>query len=113
MGELDKLVEHIEVAEKALLWADKRIRELEAERQWQPIETAPKDGETIILVCSVNHQEAYDSTVATAIWGERYADGDLENCMWINWNEGKNSIDDYTECDNLTHWMPLPKPPAD
>lgn len=58
---------------------------------WQPIETAPKDG-TPILVWIDDH-------VAEVEWDE---DG------WIGvWEDiSSSSGDDYP-----THWMPLPEPP--
>jgi hypothetical protein len=55
---------------------------------WQPIESAPKDG-TSILGC-------YDD------WMEviRYIDN-------LGWHNGDNSINSG----DWTHWMPLPEPP--
>ncbi len=61
--------------------------------EWQPIETAPQDYTQIL---------AYDarSGITECIrWDE-------ENNTWISsWDH------DVFGC--VTHWMPLPKPPAD
>ncbi len=69
-----------------------------AERQWRPIETAPKDGTEILLfgACSIN--------------GQRYARG-----AHVGWRGPDDSCwdtrDPEAECD-ATHWQPLPEPPA-
>jgi hypothetical protein len=57
-------------------------------KKWQPIETAPKDGTWLLLLMS-------DSSVPVvgSFWGRWYY------------------ADDF-ELDNVTHWMPLPDPPA-
>jgi len=63
--------------------------------QWQPIETAPKDG---------THFLAYD--------GEY-----IQVCKFMKtgmlamvWDGEPFSTDENTDCD-ATHWMPLPEPP--
>jgi hypothetical protein len=56
---------------------------------WQPIETAPRDG-TEILVWGGGHDVA-------SVW---WQDGDED--VWFN---GDVIV-------HPTHWMPLPKPPA-
>lgn len=63
--------------------------------EWQPIETAPKDG-----------------TVILANAGKR-----VVMCQWEKWPDGRagwyafphNAI---LKKELLTHWMPLPAPPA-
>ncbi len=59
---------------------------------WRPIETAPKDGSTIIGWCRE--------------WGEPQT---------IDWSKGEFGEHWYTAVMlpryQPTHWMPLPKPP--
>ena len=73
--------------------------------EWQPIETAPKDG-TVILGIYVNGK--YDPDYSIICWGGR---------TWVGMCDGYESIeaqgDTYTEYHTpfCTHWMPLPDPP--
>ena len=79
------------------------IEELEARNQWQPIETAPKDG-TEVDLWGVNHLHYNKIGVRlnNIAWG-RVTD-------WIgreyeDWQTGRG--EDFEP----THWMPLPQPP--
>ena len=96
-----------ELAER---WRDSKLsnlhlcaNELEAwideNTNWQPIETAPKDGLTSILVFM------YGSTMATAYWdGYGFVPDGVELTY------------DMTEIvfeATPTHWMPLPTPPQE
>lgn len=61
--------------------------------QWQPIETAPKDGTEILTLRSNGH-------IAKAIWYDNpfgRTDTVIENASGKWWS--------------VTHWMPLPTPP--
>lgn len=65
---------------------------------WQPIETAPKDG-TIILGCGFGSKGYFVDDV-------RWIDG----AFW--------AFDPYADSHSLlstqlTHWMPLPPPPSE
>ena len=63
--------------------------------EWQPIETAPKDG-TAFLVCSPYR---YPHTVACVVWEPVHQSW---ACSWDNWP---------LEAFVATHWMPLPSSP--
>ncbi len=70
---------------------------------WQPIETAPKDGTTIIAYepgGTYPSGNAFPACVGTAYW--RNADT-LNPGMWCG---------PYNPRDYPTHWMPLPVPPS-
>ena len=67
--------------------------------EWQPIETAPKDGTTILLYVG-----KFCDDYAVAFWYGDY------------WHVGLKEYARYTdrydfEFGNPTHWMPLPEPP--
>jgi Protein of unknown function (DUF551) len=65
---------------------------------WQPIETAPKDGRNILI-----YHVYYDHGYYTECWWN--TDGATED----KWRDAR-------ECDMIegdkTHWMTLPKPPT-
>ena len=58
---------------------------------WQPIETAPRDGTEVLTWDGLSHQVLH------------WFDGGHES-LWIN-EEG-------TPCEDPTHWRPLPKGPG-
>lgn len=66
--------------------------------QWQPIETAPKDGTEIVLygACYPEHSRS------------RYAKD--ANVGWFSSGEWKTRV--YGETCDATHWMPLPAGPV-
>lgn len=68
--------------------------------EWRTIDSAPKDG-TSILVC-VTHNT----------W-----DGEWETIQWVDWaRDGVAIWPNYQHRIDIpfppTHWMPLPNPPA-
>lgn len=71
--------------------------------EWQPIETAPKDGSPV-LVYAVEGctQWKFYTPLWICRWEEGHEDGE--------WIEAGGEL--YTTC-KPTHWMPLPKPPKD
>ena len=66
---------------------------------WQPIETAPKDGDGILLFIP-----GYPGEVQAATWNDRRDAWCLYGCDSLAF--------DFDEDDVPTHWMPLPEPPV-
>lgn len=65
--------------------------------EWQPIETAPKDGTRIVLATS--------DTAYAGRWAESQYIG-----MW--WMSG-DYVAAFSKMNPPTHWMPLPQPPKE
>jgi hypothetical protein len=61
--------------------------------RWQPIETAPKNGRSIFVIRRHSHLPNTAIYNTTMCWFEDLHSGD--------------------HLHDLTHWMPLPAPPAD
>ena len=72
--------------------------------EWQPIDTAPDDGTTILVYRA-------DSGVFTA----HYVEEDAHLASAMNPPEGDyfwfSTCGDDLTADMPTHWMPLPEPP--
>ena len=66
--------------------------------EWQPIETAPRDGTCILLGCFTVENPNYQ---VTAFWNPDFFLGS----PWDS-PDGTAWAADY-----FTHWMPLPEPP--
>lgn len=83
----------------------------EQKQQWQPIETAPRDGSRILVK---NRDDGYDEQT-----GYRTYSNDIGVAEWSK----SGCCDDYGWissfcCDFVTrfeptHWMPLPEPPKE
>lgn len=67
--------------------------------EWQPIETAPKDG-TPILAWNGFSQQVIEYS-ESSVFGRR---------KWV-FGECEGSYNARQEFDDPTHWMPLPEPP--
>ena len=67
--------------------------------EWQPIETAPKDGKNILI--------SNDRGMFVAAFD---ADWDLDG--WWLVSDGKDH-ERPLRGNDPTHWMPLPKPPGE
>lgn len=77
---------------------------LQGGADWQPIETAPKDGREVIL--------RDRDRVGCACW-TRWPDvHDTDGALEIEGGEGWTVGADGDEWRNPTHWMPLPAPPG-
>jgi len=75
------------------------LRAFEAgQPQWQPIESAPKDGTKILCYhpSLFAYNETWEEWQMVLVW-----DGD----KWTDLDEGY-------EANHPTHWQPLPKPPC-
>ena len=74
---------------------------------WQPIETAPKDG-TVILI----HVEKWRDSVWAAYWyganTQSFGDRDYP---WVVLDPSEHEQLNAWTADRVTHWMPLPPPP--
>jgi hypothetical protein len=66
-------------------------------QEWQPIQTAPKDGACVLL---------YDNTCEEPVVGFWHASGWL-----VAWDHSRYDTN-FPGCDP-THWMPLPEPPKE
>jgi hypothetical protein len=66
--------------------------------EWQPIETAPKDGKTILIT--------------NGYWVDR---GWFSKSVWLAPAKEGWVTEDERDCGqihrDITHWMPLPEPP--
>lgn len=82
--------------------------------EWQPIETAPKDGSLFLCwVKAITYGESddgqqYEVDVSQVDFCEWRTQPDIEDCGWFEPCCGQ--ISDYQR---VTHWMPLPPPPKD
>jgi len=79
----------------------------EQPREWQSIETAPKDGTDILLYFP--HRDL----VIRGSWGWQ-GEGDWEADLadWCDWNTDEEIVIQEDPDYAPTHWMPLPTPPA-
>jgi len=67
--------------------------------EWQPIETAPKDDDVLVLI---RYSNGYSIDIAN--WQEYYPKG-------FYWASAR-CVDGLHIRGNVTHWMPLPEPPT-
>jgi Protein of unknown function (DUF551) len=80
---------------------------------WQPIETAPKDGTEIIAYgirsCCLGHEK--DEETWSSVWwaSSFYLRGELVDAHWVESKVGIRYNSRFTP----THWMPLPEPPKE
>lgn len=92
-----------ETAEVALasLCADR-----EATEEWQPIETAPRDGTSVDLWAKREKTSEW-SRYTDCRWGQpRWGTEPIGDKKWLGLNDQYSIV-------TPTHWRPLPKPPYD
>lgn len=69
--------------------------------EWQPIETAPKDGTPVIIT---RHDETWGWVLG---WGEYFQQGKIVGWVSRGFREPPGELG----LAHPTHWMPLPEPP--
>ena len=69
--------------------------------EWQPIETAPKDGTAILVTCG--------ELFAVVEWDEHAAS--YPSNEGVGWRDAGDIGWAGTQGHMPTHWMPLPQPP--
>ncbi len=63
---------------------------------WQPIETAPRDGTPVFLWKNGFRGEHRYTEPGGSLCGKQWYQQSLMHCLWV---------------ENPTNWMPLPDPP--
>ena len=78
------------------------LEEVRKDAAWQPIETAPKDGTAILAIVSGVDSDglAYEPSTVQIDGTQVHLFCDSDDDSWTELSEWE-----------LTHWMPLPKPP--
>ena len=71
--------------------------------KWQPIETAPRDGQAALVTDGKLRAIAIPPNSASMIWVNASA----------KHKPAEIRLPDVPEMGALTHWMPLPEPPHD
>lgn len=85
---------------------------------WQPIDTAPRDGTWILLCGGETSEDDYLSVgvpisrpvVGRFIWDEDF-NGIYPDKFYDTWDICYWDGEWRTQYENPTHWMPLPPPP--
>lgn len=79
-----------------------RLRTELAKHQWRTMESAPRDGTSILAVICGRHPGTGRPFIPEVV--SYNENGYWDNCMWV---------DDGTPHYNPTHWQPLPSPPGE
>jgi len=102
ISKLKKERDEAEESNESLRNQNTALDEKLAELDWQPIETAPRDGTAILIYDGIDYYVswyAFDSVFET-------------NKSWI-FGKATGPYNAYAEIDTPTHWMPLPEPPKE
>lgn len=84
-----------------------------SEREWQPIETAPKM-RTVLLFAVTDrdeHGRVRNWKMGTGFYHEGWTDGREHRLPASPWSWEGRHIEPWEPLP--THWMPLPRPPAE
>ncbi len=73
---------------------------------WQPIETAPKDGTNILVYDPPS--EYYSGGIFIVFWDREYKRSSKTWCVICS-EDGETGS--WATISHPTHWMPLPEPP--
>ncbi len=84
---------------------------LEAERGWQPIETAPRDGTWIDLVANGRVIAGYWDAEFEFRWNEEKEES-VPIGAWTDDAVASWGYEERCRYDSPTHWRPRPTPPA-
>lgn len=83
--------------------------------QWQPIETAPRDGSTF-LICRAGEDDHFDGYGSYEVGRyDPYMTTDYQEVEGGLFRKVMRSSYDWSGFNNFhraTHWMPLPAPPT-
>lgn len=77
--------------------------------EWQPIETAPKDGQSILLL----NGKAHSPEALVAHWCRVYPENPQGTWHSVSRFNCEFALQRrfLTQSPDATHWMPLPEPP--
>ncbi len=83
--------------------------------EWQPIETAPKDGTVIDLWVEIHDLADRDSDKTICYVSFRVPCASWYDCQWRDEDGNQLAPLEGYEASKIrfTHWMPLPPAPAD
>ena len=86
--------------------------------EWQPIETAPKDGTAVLFFHRNLSWKTSDGSASKMSplrdYVERCSVGFYEDGAFFQQGTGHEIFEPWKEPEHLpTHWMPLPEPPND
>lgn len=80
---------------------------------WQPIETAPKNGTVVLIYRKIEAEYAAEGWAEGSkpgemlcVWEARWCEPDFSEGYWADPGDMGRVMDDPT------HWMPLPSPPS-
>lgn len=71
---------------------------------WQPIETAPKDGDNILVYADIWVADEYD------MWRDQGFDSKEDLIGWWSYTRGSVSQEKLDEYRTPTHWAPYNSP---
>lgn len=87
--------------------------------EWQPIETAPRDGSSILLLA---HGMVIEAWYSPGSWSEDtpISPAEYSGAVWVAFDDAVQfEIEEGAGPDGcdlhgpVTHWMPLPPPPGE